>query len=347
MIITTTNSVENASVEKYLGVVTANLAIGVSRFSEFIISFSDFFGGLSGEYRREMDSIYQKAYDALTLKASKLGANGVLGFKIDFDEISGRGTQMLMISVSGTAVRLKFNQAGANGADGPGSVSHDAVNVAMFKLDWQQRPKYQSPSYADLNFIMENGLWELAPSLYEYYATENKTLNVRPIDEKFSIILSLLSYDDAVQFIYNDYVNLRKYAFPLIKTNRLFSAQKVLDILNAGNLDSAIELLMAEKDSYTMEDVVLMESIITHLNNLPDKGQIIEVKAGPFSSKTVEKYICPLGHKNDKVIEFCEHGNTVPLCGLNIKGLTEDQVWNIDRFKEKVAVIRDLLEKKN
>lgn len=347
MIITTTNSVENAAVEKYLGVVTANLAIGVSSFSELIIYFSDVFGGLSGEYRREMDRVYRSAYDALTLKASKLGANGVVGFKIDFDEISGRGTQMLMISVSGTAVKLKFNQSGAIGADEPGSVSHDAVNIAVFKLGWQRRQKSNTPTNADLNFIMENGLWELAPSLYEYYATENMTYDVRPIDERFPVILSLLSYDEAVPIIYKDYVNLRKYAFPLIKSNRLFSARNVLDMLDEGNLDPAIELLDTEKDTYTMEDVSLMEAIIDHLDNLPDKGQIIEVKAGPFSSKTVEKYVCPLGHKNDRVVEFCEHGNTIPLCGLNMKGITEDQTWIIERFKERVAVIRDLLEKKN
>ena len=79
MIITTTNSIEGAKVEKYLGVVTTNLVIGTNFFSDFKASFTDFFGGMSGTYRKQMDTLYQRAYDALSLKASSMGANCVLG----------------------------------------------------------------------------------------------------------------------------------------------------------------------------------------------------------------------------------------------------------------------------
>ena len=97
MLISTTNSIENATIEKYLGVVTANLVIGTGFFSDFMASLTDLFGGMSGTYGRQMDELYLRAYDALSLKASKMGANGVLGFKLDFDEISGKGVQMFMI----------------------------------------------------------------------------------------------------------------------------------------------------------------------------------------------------------------------------------------------------------
>ena len=340
MIITTTNSIENASVEKYLGVVTTNLVIGTGFFSDFMASFTDFFGGMSGTYRRQMDELYQKAYDALSLKASTMGANAVLGFKIDFDEISGKGVQMFMISVSGTAVKLKNDDLVLETAEKYGIfVSKDRVNVELFKLNWSRRNKHCSPTNEELNFIMDYNLWELAPSLYEYFIEPNQSYEARPIDERFPIILSLLPYEDAVQFIYNDFPSVEERVLPLIKENKLFCAKTVLKLLHEGHWGLAIRLLLAEKDIYSREDLENMEAIVEHLDNLPDKGEIKEVKVGTFSSKMVEMYICPNGHKNPKDVEFCEEG-----CKLNIKGLTRTQLWIIQSFKDRVAVIKSLLK---
>lgn len=106
IIITTTNNVENYVVDKYLGVVTANLVIGTNFFSDFVASLSDFFGGMSGTYRKQMDTLYERARDQISSEAKQRGANAILGYRIDFDEISGQGKSMFMISVSGTAVKL-------------------------------------------------------------------------------------------------------------------------------------------------------------------------------------------------------------------------------------------------
>ena len=106
IIITTTNNVENHVVDNYLGVVTANLVIGTNVFSDFVASLSDFFGGMSGTYRKQMDTLYERARDQISFEAKQKGANAILGYRIDFDEISGQGKSMFMISVSGTAVKL-------------------------------------------------------------------------------------------------------------------------------------------------------------------------------------------------------------------------------------------------
>ena len=62
IIITTTNNVENYVVDKYLGVITANLVIGTNFFSDFVASLSDFFGGMSGTYRKQMDTQIGRAH---------------------------------------------------------------------------------------------------------------------------------------------------------------------------------------------------------------------------------------------------------------------------------------------
>ena len=81
-------------------------------------------------YDYNNNELYQKAYEALSMKASTMGANAVLGFKIDFDEISGKGVQMFMISVSGTAVKLKNDDLVLETAEKYGIfVSKDRVAV--------------------------------------------------------------------------------------------------------------------------------------------------------------------------------------------------------------------------
>ena len=339
MIITTTNSIEGAKVEKYLGVVTTNLVIGTNFFSEFKASFTDFFGGMSGTYRKQMDTLYQRAYDALSLKASSMGANCVLGFKIDFDELSGKGMQMLMISVSGTAVKIAFESA-ASDVQRIRTVSANKLNIELLKERWGGRDKNLTPKQSELQFIMENGLWELASSLFDYYVIPRTYDEVRPIDEKFPIIISAMNYDDVVQFIYKDYSSRRTYAYSLIKDNNLFNAEEILKLLHDNHISEAIELLETEKTEYNDVDVKAMEDICTFLDNMPEKGKFEEVKGGLLSSKMVEKYICPNGHKNDKEYEFCqEYG-----CGLNIKGLTHNEVNIINTFKDKLRIIKALLK---
>lgn len=344
LIITTTNSIENAQVEKYFGVVTINLVIGTNLFSDFKASLTDIFGGMSGAYRKEMDTLYHRAYDALSLKASTLGANCILGFKIDFDELSGKGTQMFMISVSGTAVRIKHNESATQVNNSISmSVTAEKLKIEVFKEQWYNRNSMFSPRYDELNFIMSNNLTELSASLYDYYATVNNTIDKRPIDEKFPIFLSTLSYDEAVKVVYKDYAERHIYAYDLIKTNNLFNAEQVLNLLHAGNINLAVALLETEKPEYVKQDVDVMEKILLFLDSLPDKGKLQEMKSGVFSAKMEEMYICPRGHKNSKETVYCEGTHNGDWCGLNIKGLTNGEVNIIEAFRMKVNILKKLL----
>lgn len=343
MIITTTNSIENAKVEKYLGVVTTNLVIGTNVFSDFKASLTDFFGGMSGTYRRQMDTLYQRAYDALAQKATSMGANCVLGFKIDFDELSGKGTQMFMISVSGTAVKIKYtSEISSSFLNEESVISSEKLAIEIFKENWMKRNQEVTPSSEDMNFILSHNLLELVPSLYEYYAMpRGNYFEPRPVDEYFPIILSRMEYERAVEIIYKDYTKRRNIAFRLIRENNLFSAERVIELLKQGEMGLAIELLEVDKSEYTPRDLEVMQSIVSWFNNLPDKGKIEEQKSGILSSKLKEMYICPNGHKNDVNVGFCQGDGG--MCGLNIKGLVRKQVEQINTFSEKVHVLKKIL----
>lgn len=107
MIITTTNSIENNNIKEYLGVVNANIVIGTNIFSDYAASVTDILGGRSETYQNKLNNIYEKVINELTKKANAMDADAILGLHIDFDEISGAGKAMLMVSASGTAILLQ------------------------------------------------------------------------------------------------------------------------------------------------------------------------------------------------------------------------------------------------
>lgn len=107
MIITTTNNVEKHNVAQYLGIVNANVVLGTNFFSDFAAALTDTWGGRSGTYQNKLKLIYKDVMNELEGKARELNANAILGLHIDFDEISGGGKSMFMVSASGMAVILE------------------------------------------------------------------------------------------------------------------------------------------------------------------------------------------------------------------------------------------------
>ena len=106
MIVTTTNNIEGYTVKRYLGVVNANVVIGTNLFSDIAASLTDVFGGRSGSYK---STIYDEVMKELTEKAKSYHADAIVGLHVDFDEVSGGGKSMFMVSASGTAITLEKN----------------------------------------------------------------------------------------------------------------------------------------------------------------------------------------------------------------------------------------------
>lgn len=105
MILTTTNTIEGRPVQQYLGVVTAETIIGANVIKDIFAGLRDFFGGRSGTYERVLQEARETALRELMSKANAVGANAVVGVDFDFETIGANGS-MLMVIVSGTAVRV-------------------------------------------------------------------------------------------------------------------------------------------------------------------------------------------------------------------------------------------------
>lgn len=105
MILTTTHTVEGRRIAEYKGVVFGEVISGVDFVKDFVAGLSDVFGGRSGTYEEELVRARGQAMEELAQRAQQLGGDAVLGVDVDY-EVLGSSNGMLMVSASGTAVRL-------------------------------------------------------------------------------------------------------------------------------------------------------------------------------------------------------------------------------------------------
>ncbi|SFB14578.1 Uncharacterized conserved protein YbjQ, UPF0145 family [Poseidonocella pacifica] len=103
MIVTTTPSVEGYQVAEYLGIVVGEAIMGTNVFRDFFSQITDVVGGRSGAYESKLQDARDTALRELEERAAVLGASAVIGVDLDYEVV---GDSMLMVSASGTAVKL-------------------------------------------------------------------------------------------------------------------------------------------------------------------------------------------------------------------------------------------------
>ena len=104
MLITTTNNLEGKKIDQYLGIVVGEAVMGANMFKDIFASIRDIVGGRSGSYEDEFTNARKIAFHELETEAKHIGANAVIAVDIDYEVVGDKGS-MLMVSISGTAVR--------------------------------------------------------------------------------------------------------------------------------------------------------------------------------------------------------------------------------------------------
>ena len=96
---------DTVRIARYLGVVNGEAIIGANIFRDMFAGVRDVVGGRAGGYERALSGARDSALDDMMAAAKEMGANGVVG--IDFDyEVMGETNGMMMVAVSGTAVKM-------------------------------------------------------------------------------------------------------------------------------------------------------------------------------------------------------------------------------------------------
>ena len=106
MIMTTTPTLEGRKIAEYRGVVFGEVLTGVNFIKDFAASIRDFVGGRSTTYEDELITARNQAMRELEERATRVGADAVVGIDIDY-EVLGQNGSMLMVTASGTAVKFE------------------------------------------------------------------------------------------------------------------------------------------------------------------------------------------------------------------------------------------------
>lgn len=350
-LITSTPILDGMKILSYLGIVNTNIVIGTNFFSDFAASFTDVFGGSSGTYQRKMDNMYDSAKKELVSKAKNMGANAVIGFRIEFDEISGKGKSMFMLSATGTACIVTEQQVKNSQKVNISNIDAYDLEREIIKMTIMDglSKSYYSMAEDKWNYILENPSTDIAKLLVDkMYYQYNEAGR-----QKTEALVSKLDFDEAVTIVYPNFsqpkIEKIKDQFgnetsgdqsnnylSLIKICKLFEPSYVIKLIDS-DLHKAISLLECEKSHYSTEDFKNMEIICEKLDSLPDMGRKEKGKTGMFS-KEKELWICAHGHKNELDREFCS------TCGINIKGLSINDITVINSFRKKTKALANLLK---
>ena len=331
-IITTTDTIENCPIKRYIDTICSNIVIGTNVFSDFAASVTDFFGGRSGSYKRKLQIIYNEASKELKQKAINLGANAIVGFKVDFDEISSRDKSMFMVSVSGTACIIEKNDEDIKAVDCHSQISSIDLQKEIQRRYIVSQIKKSSPICKEwVEFLLENPQIEIVEDLIKRYISLDVNYNSNEVTN-IKQILSVIPANHIIPFVYK-YFKYKKIRDLIEKYNLFDSNYEIIK----QELHIGIHLLSATKEYYNTNDLQGMKRILEYLNNLPNTGNIESVKGGIFSKCDEKKFVCENGHKNSIDFIFCEK------CGINIKGLNEEELNIIEEFKEKCNIIEDYI----
>lgn len=105
IIVTTTPTIEGQPIQQYLGIVTGEVIVGANLFRDLFANIRDIVGGRSGSYERILSDARQQAIEEIQAECAARGGNAVVGIDLDYEVIGDTGS-MLMVSASGTAVKI-------------------------------------------------------------------------------------------------------------------------------------------------------------------------------------------------------------------------------------------------
>jgi len=297
-LITTTPNIEGWKIEKYFGIVTHQIVIGANIFRDVFASFRDIFGGSVRGYQKDLNKMQEILINQLTEKASKLGANMILGLRLDYDDVSGGGKSMFMLTASGTAAYgVPKNNESVNVID-------DRIESSQLKYEierevYLEKLKKENKQITSANDVLDLVRMRLYPAknIIEYIHGLNS------IDEdNYNALMSYFSsmpkktlnkhiivdgVDKINKNIFNKIINILKEVF-------WFDYNVIKYMLESENLRLnviGLELLTLEPQYYQKEDVNQLESILASLNYIENKFPILSSTKNILGNEK-KKWLC-------------------------------------------------------
>jgi uncharacterized protein YbjQ (UPF0145 family) len=103
----TTPILDGIKIKEYKGVVIARNVRAINIIRDIFTCFRDIFGGRSGSYQEVMRAMQDEVVAEAKEEAKRRGANAIVGFSLDYDNIGSKRKSLLMASAKGTAVVIE------------------------------------------------------------------------------------------------------------------------------------------------------------------------------------------------------------------------------------------------
>jgi uncharacterized protein YbjQ (UPF0145 family) len=344
IIVTTTNNFEGYSITKYLKPISAHVVTGTNFFSDLFAAFSDVFGGRSKTYQNQLASIYAESIETLKNAAIELGANGIVGMKVDLDEISGKGKSMFMITAIGTAVIVDMKNTDLPVISHNDIMSIEKMNVLRKKTKIiQSFAKNKFSLKVDIwDFITKNSVHEIAEEICKIMFNPISMENTYEWSEK-QLMLYFLSLDtDFVTCLFyeicmSDQYENQKLIYKIMKDLMIYDFDKIEYYLQSDNAEyrrKAIQVAVFDKQTFSSEDVPRYERLIQMIEANIIETCTYSTEKKFMSSKGKDVWICQCQNKNDIDDEYCG------ICGKDKFGFKDGDVKPVTAIK----ILKDNVE---
>ena len=314
-IITTTNNVEDSNISEYIGIIKSNCTAGIGIFGDIAAGFTDIFGGRSETFEKQMKIIDDTAIEGLVEKAKALGADAIVGLRIDNDEISGKGTQMLMVTAYGTAVKLKNNNVVNRRKEVIGLNELRKVEEKDKIISKSKKVPFEFNS-EEWQFIYKEKVVEIVNDVIKnlsYWENSYTDVNQEKIQYlkrylvKFGSHLKSIIYRAII-----DYPILCNKIMDIIQIANICDYENVIMVLKESTFDirkNVIKIVKYEKEEYSKEDIKHIKELIILIDSIfPIKATIVEEKVF-LSTSLQKKWICSCGEKNNIEDKYCKKCN--------------------------------------
>jgi uncharacterized protein YbjQ (UPF0145 family) len=355
ILVTTTSTVEGMIIKHYIKPISAHVVAGTNFFSDFFASFSDVFGGRSQTYQRQLSSIYTEAVEILKQSAYQIGANCILGLKVDLDEISGKGKSMFMITATGTAVRIEYLSKGHNADQSNEKLEALSIDKMTELRKREKLIQLANDDKLELDdstweFVSQNRVIEISKhiltKIQNMYITQQHILS----DKHYQQLLTYLtSFKEAertsivYEYLMNENVeHFDQIIYRIIGDLLIFDAKKLQNYMldkKPENRMKALQIVVKDKSFFSREDIPEFENLINLIHTNFSKTATFSTVKKLLSSKLVDVWICECGHKNELTSDYCEDFN----CGKDQYGFTKGQVspiFAIKKLTENIELIK-------
>jgi uncharacterized protein YbjQ (UPF0145 family)/CDGSH-type Zn-finger protein len=359
VLVTTTSTIDGLKIKRYIKPVSAHIVAGTNLFSDFFASFSDVFGGRSQTYQKQLASLYNEATERIKVAAYELGANCIVGFSIDMDEISGKGKSMFMLTAIGTAVILekeiiektsfqKSNEKLEN-------VGVDRINVLRSKKAIIRKATSGMLTLDDetWSFITANQVHEVFQFLLQKFseAFANDQLSPGTSENFYRLLLGyvdVLPENEKIDLLYFSIRNEKdeKIAMKLseiIKALNLFDINKSMELLKSTDFKiqkRGVRVVTYDKPFYNEQDKQNLEIVMDFIKKTFLERGSRTTKKQLLSSKEKEVWTCECGKTND-IGTYCS-GCHLDIYGFDVNEIKPQAAENY--IRQKIELIKEYID---